>query len=432
MSIISGEIIKRSLTKKDIESLSLKIKSTLSSNVLSPSKILELLDGFVKKLTVNDFCELEKIITKMGFNQNFSREILKFTISSFSKDSILKRFDADFSTTTPFECRHVGENVREKFVPLGVVTHITASNSPVNPIVSLLDGIVTGNINIVKLPFEGNLFAEKFIEMFLGKVPELKQYVYILNISSSETELMRETILLADGVAVWGSDKAVEGVRKMMHPNQRMIFWGNKLSLAYVSRNEMYNEEKLVSICRDVCLTNQLACNSPQCVLVETKNNDELTMFSDLLGKCMNEVSGQYPTVCPDVHEQSEITTQLMLAKVDEIFGEKYVVEDKLNSDWRIIADFKTKLRVSPLFRTILIFPIKRQSLHELLFSIRRYLQTVVLSCDEKERDCIQEMLIRSGASRICYPGEAHSSYVGEPHDGERALTRFVRCVRTL
>jgi hypothetical protein len=42
----------------------------------------------------------------------------------------------------------------QTIVPLGVLFHITAGNVDGLPFMSLLDGLLTGNINIVKLPKE--------------------------------------------------------------------------------------------------------------------------------------------------------------------------------------------------------------------------------------------------------------------------------------
>lgn len=432
MSIINGRKISNPLEEKDISYLCSKVKSTMSLSLFDPGTIINMLDNFVKGLTSDEFSKLYHVLLKMGFSKNFSKNILCSLINCFSKKYTLTQIKADFGTDNPFKTKTVNDIAKEKFVPLGVITHITASNSPDNPVLSLRDGLITGNINIIKLPSKGNLFADEFITILLKKIPELTSYIHLLNISSHESSLIKQIVNLADGVVVWGSDKATSGISKMLNPNQRMIFWGNKISFAYVSNSSKTNKSKLASICHDVCITNQLACNSPQCILVESKNNDEVIKFANLLSECMNKVSPMYPTAKPDIHEQSEITTQLMMAKADELFGEKYVIEDKNNNDWSIIVNFQSKITASPLFRTILVFPVETKNLYECLFPIRRYLQTASLTCSDEERSALQDILIHAGVTRVCYPGDVHSGYVGEPHDGERSLTRLVKCIRLL
>jgi len=357
--------------------------------------------------------------------------LLISTLYHFTKDYIQKRFVAEFLTDSPFESKKTNKQIEEKFVPLGILTHITASNSPNNPVLSLLEGLVTGNINIVKMPSTSNYFVEKLIWLLLNKNKELIPYIHLIEFSSYNKIFMKSVISIANCVVVWGSDKAVKGIKELSSHNQKVVNWGHKISFAYVSENLKNNKEHLQLICKDICISNQLACNAPQCVLVETESEEELKEFSKLLASCMEEISPEYLLVIPDIHEQSEITTQVMLAEASEVFEEKFIIQDK-EKNWRIIADFDGKLKPSPLFRTILVTGIKREKIADCISPLREYLQTAVLSCKKFELPEIQNSLIKSGISRICSPGCSHTGYIGEPHDGRYPLREYTKRVRLL
>lgn len=431
MSIINGKLVTQNLTVADIKMLKQEVQIQMYKSQLSPQSIADMLDEFSQSLNEIEFKELKQSIISMGFEEDYAKSLLLTTLYHFTNSYIRQSFKSEFLTNLPFEISIVDDQIEEKFVPMGVLTHITASNSPINPILSMLDGLITGNINIVKMPSMKNPFAEKLIWLLLNKNKELIPYIHILEFSSSNKEFLRDIVSIADCVVVWGSDKALKSIKHLVSHNQKLVTWGHKISFAYVSENSVKNEEHLKLICKDICISNQLACNAPQCILVETKSKDDLKEFSERLSVCMESISKKYPLAKPDIHEQSEITTQIMLAKAGEVFKENFVIQDKENN-WCIIADYKSKLKPSPLFRTVFVIPVKREKISECIDQFREYLQTAIISCLNSELMEIQSSLIQLGVLRICSPGNSHSGYVGEPHDGKYTLREYVKRVRFL
>ncbi|MCL2311405.1 MAG: hypothetical protein FWC41_02780 [Firmicutes bacterium] len=430
ISIINGKQIKKKLLRKDIIFIKKNVEDVFNKIYLSPEEIIDSLDKFVKDLKHSEIKELYDCLLFEGLTEIYAKNMLKSTIDGFRKDYINKRLYVEF-LGYPFVNKKINDYIEEKFVPLGILIHITSSNSPNNPILSLLDGLITGNINIIKMPSSPSSFSEKLICMLVEKRKELTPYIYLLKLSSSQQDFLKDIILLSDCVVVWGSDRAVKGIKELTSHKKKIVSWGHRISFAYVSYNFKYDKKILKLICKDICVTNQLACNAPQCIFVDVKNRKELLIFSNTFASCMKEISPEYPLTNLDVHEQSEITTQVMLAKAGQVLGKKFVIEDD-EKNWRIIVDYESKLKFSPLFRTVLIMPVKKNKIADCILHLREYLQTAVVCCNKNELFEIQDILIRSGVTRICLPGESHCSYIGEPHDGKYPLREYVNRIRLI
>mgnify|MGYP004562337203 CR=1 FL=1 len=429
MSIINGNSIHRKLDLNDIKNLGVNIKKDFCISCdLKIQEILEMIIRFPKKITDSEINNLLKCLVDMGFDEKYSKKVILFAFNCFSKEYIFKRFENEFKTYSPFEEEKKNCYITEQFVPLGILFHITASTSPISPLISLLEGLLTGNVNVLKISSRGNMFLEKFIELFLKYNPYLKKYIHVLDIPSCEKTMIKEMISIADGVVVWGADKTVNDIKKMTSPNQKLIIWGHKISFAYISHKNIYNKNDLENICADICVSNQLACNAPQNILVETSCKEDLIEITKLLDQCMKKISKHYGYIQPDIHEQSEITTQVMLAKSYQILGEKFVIEGE-NNDWNIITSFEYGFKPSPLFRTVLIFPVNKNEVIKQLFPMRNYLQTAIVSCKNDELNDIKKILFHAGVTKICRPGNSHNIYFGEPHDGVYSLRCLVKRV---
>ncbi|MBX9721893.1 MAG: hypothetical protein K2X81_10900, partial [Candidatus Obscuribacterales bacterium] len=132
------------------------------------------------------------------------------------------------------------------------------------------------------------------------------------------------------------------------------------------------------------------------------------------------------PLKPPGAQEQAEITSQVELCRLESCLGLTDLIEAK-NSSWRILIDYSSVLKASPLFRTIWVKPIERQKLVQTLRPFRHFLQTAGLACKLDSMSELSEALVQSGVLRITLCGEMLESYSGEPHDGVFALQRYSR-----
>ena len=257
--------------------------------------------------------------------------------------------------------------------------------------------------------------------------PRLKPYIYVLDVSSNNSEVIGKLVEMANAVVVWGSDEAIRAIRKLAPPSLPIIEWGHRLSFAYFTKQE--NDEKdLAGLARDICLTDQLYCSSPQCVFYETDENKELDNFANRLAKHIENVATEYPALVRLTDVQAQITWTHELVKMEEILEEKRLITDE-KKQYGVMVDYNAELKASPLFRNIWAMPIKRENLLRLLRAHKGHLQTVGLSCDKEDFDELSNIVYAAGVNRITSCGHMSVNYSGEPHDGVYALGRYVRKV---
>ena len=94
----------------------------------------------------------------------------------------------------------------------------------------MVEGLLTGNVNLLKLPQADNGFTVAALEKLIAIEPTLTEYIYVFDTPSSDIAAMRRLADMADGIVVWGGDAAVSSVRALAPPGARLIEWGHRLS----------------------------------------------------------------------------------------------------------------------------------------------------------------------------------------------------------
>ncbi len=363
-------------------------------------------------------------LVSIGIPKWAAEEYVRVAISSLDRNALLKKVDIELGEA-PFVWKKVCEGIEEKEQPLGVILHIGAGNTLGLSAFSVIEGLLTGNINILKLPENESGLSSKLLMRLIQIEPLLKPYVYVLDISSKNSEVISKLVEVANAVVVWGSDEAIRAVRQLAPPALPIIEWGHRLSFAYFTELEN-DEEALQGLARDICLSDQLYCSSPQCVFYETDNTKKFDIFANRLAECIKAVAEIYPTAARPINIQAQITWAQELVKMEEILEEKRLITDA-KKQFSVMVDYNTELKASPLFRNIWAMPIKREKLFELLRAHKGYLQTVGLSCDNKDFNELSNIFYTAGINRITTCGKMSVNYAGEPRDGIYALGRYVR-----
>jgi phenylacetate-coenzyme A ligase PaaK-like adenylate-forming protein len=352
-------------------------------------------------------------------------------ISEFMKrEKLEQKLERELGTNNPFDFSRPDRRlpIFEKWAPLGFLVHTAPTNSFSVGALSVVEGLLAGNVNFLKTGGSDGLFAQFFLK-FLGDLDEsgtISSKVFACRISSREQDLLKEILSYADGIAAWGGEEGIEGIRALAPSSVRFIDWGPKISFAYFALESLENKEEIGRLARDCCLLDQEACSSPQCVYVETSNQEVLKRFAHQFAAELEKVSPTIPAKIPSLQEQAEITSVTELCRLESCLGLTEVIETP-DKSWRILIDHASALRASPLFRTIWVKPIKRNKILESLRPFRFYLQTVGLSCGLESLAEISEALVSSGVLRITPVGQMLDSYPGEPHDGVYALQRYAR-----
>ena len=318
--------------------------------------------------------------------------------------------------------------VRERWAPVGLLVHVVPGNIATAGPLSLVEGLLTGNVNAVKTSAGSPTFTQRVAAALVEIEPRLAPYVIVLRVASRDRLWMRQLCAPADTVAVWGSDEAVAGVAAYVPSGTPVVAWGPKISFTYLGRDAWLDGAIQQALAADICRYDQQACSSPQVVYLDVDDADELFAGAASIAAGLSRVDRQRAAAVPDRDEQAEITNVVTVARQEQHLGLTRVWSDP-GQRWHVLADTRPALRASPLFRTLWVKPLPPDRSVPVLRPMRRYLQTVGLAPGRQDADRLSRSLVAAGALRITAVGAMHDSYAGEPHDGQYALRRYSRRV---
>jgi hypothetical protein len=397
MNLINGKTVGDTEAWETESDLYPRICETLSKPPLDVNTVISACDKFVNGLTFSEYADLfEKL--------NISREAAETYIlrgkNEFSETALKARLS-----------RELGDN-RENIRPLGVLLHIAAGNADGLPVFSVLEGLLTGNINLLKLPSA----VEKITIPLLLKIfeisPSLAEYVYVFDFSSKDISKTESLIKYADGVIAWGGDVAVSALRRIVPPNVKLIEWGHKVSFAYISGEA--DESELLPLAEHIAKTDGLLCSSCQGIYIDT----------DDLGKAVGFCEKFLPILDKYAAKKSYgvgITARRTLFLENEKLEGIKIFRTK---NCGITLNGDNALDSGNGFCCIWVKTLPKDKILPVLKPYRNRLQTVGLICPNERRRDLSEILFTAGATVVTGSDMATSAVV---HDGEYALRRYVK-----
>ncbi|MFD3721820.1 acyl-CoA reductase [Streptomyces sp. NPDC058674] len=328
------------------------------------------------------------------------------------------------------------ETVYEAWAPVGLVAHIAPGNAATVAPLSIVEGLLAGNVNVLKTSSTDTLLTQHLMAELTALDPSgaLAARIVVLRFPSSRQEWLGLMCAPADAVAVWGGEGAVEGVAAHVPAGCRLVEWGHRISFAYLTGDAWSDADTLDALAGDVCLHEQQACSSPQVVYLDTEDEDEVFAFAERFAAVLAArppaaaaASGGEPDPVEDA-EAAELTTTELVARLEEHLGLTRVFAAP-DGSWRVMADTRSPLAASPLHRSVWVKPLPRKRLIATLRPMRRYLQTAGLAGGRTDIAELSRTVLAAGVTRVTPVGAMLESYAGEPHDGVYALQRYSRRV---
>lgn len=325
------------------------------------------------------------------------------------------------------------ETVYEAWSPVGLVAHIAPGNAATVAPLSIVEGLLAGNVNILKSSSADTLLTQHLMAELAALDPSgaLAARVIVLRFPSSRQGWLRLMCAPADAVAVWGGESAVEGVAAHVPAGCRLVEWGHRISFAYLTSDAWSDADTLDALADDVCLHEQQACSSPQVVYLDTEDEGEVFAFAERFAAVLATRLPAVPAPSagePDPAEEAELTTTELVARLEEHLGLTRVFAAP-DGSWRVMADTRSPLTASPLHRSVWVKPLPRERLITTLRPMRRYLQTAGLAGSRTDIAELSRTAFAAGVTRVTPVGAMLDSYAGEPHDGVYALQRYSRRV---
>lgn len=315
-----------------------------------------------------------------------------------------------------------GGTIRRRLMPLGVLFHIAAGNAEGLPFYSVIEGLLVGNVNILKLPSADDGLSVLLLQELMKITPDLAPYVTVFDIPSTNLEMLQRVGKMADAIVVWGGDEAIRAARNLADPGTQVISWGHKLSFAYAVPDAP--EEELHGLAAHICATNQLLCSSCQGIFADTEDMEEVERLGRRFLAILEEESGRYPQLHLGI--RGKVGISLYNEELEALVSRRKILRGKGVSV--ILAQDHT-LELSYMFRNCWVKPLTGKEIVKALKPYRGYLQTAGLICPEADRAYLEEQLLKAGVVRITDAGGMSELVTGGAHDGEYPLRRYSRIV---
>ena len=390
-----------------------EIVSTLSRPPLEPGVVTGACGALLDRL---DRGELDELIARYS-SPGLLAELAEYRsfLRPEALEARLARETGGLSGPRPFG--------RTEAYPLGVLLHIAAGNLDGLPAYTALEGLLTGNLDLVKLPSGGSGLSLALLKLLADTEPRLAPYLYVFPIPSRDRASLQTLARLADGIVTWGGDVAVTGLRAMAPAGCRLIEWGHRLSFAYLSGEP--DPDDLAGLARHIAATDGLLCSSCQVIYLDTDRREALESFARSFLPLLEQA---VRTARPDPGRAALGTLHGWEHRL-ELAADG--AEDRVfpGRGCSLTVCGGRELELSPLYGNVLVKGLPRERLVRALAPQRGRLQTAGLLCPAEERAELTSLLARAGVNRITAPGSMSLPLPGEAHDGEYPLRRYLRAV---
>ena len=423
MILANGKLYDTARQDAVLSGLETCFNRTLAERSLSPDMVIRAIDRLGQRLDQGDFDALLAQIEQAGRYLAQIRPLLSRAALQYKLQMELGT-DAAYTTSPPGNLPAIG--VRR--APLGVLFHIAAGNVDGLPAYSVVEGLLTGNINILKLPQADNGLSIEILRELIREEPALAAYIYVFDTPSADVDAMRRMAALSDGIVVWGGDEAVSAVRRLAPVGAKLIEWGHRLSFAYLS-GAQDRARDWPALAKHIIQTRQLLCSSCQVIYLDTDSMEEIHAFCRAFLPVLEQAALGSSAGLGAAAEQ---TLRRYQARIERAISGQTEKNGRTVYDGRgcsLTACDDPKLELSDLFGNPLVKALPRSKLLPVLRRQKGRLQTAGLLCPEADRAGLTDLLVRAGVTRVLRAGEMSDSFCGEAHDGAYPLQQYTRIV---
>ena len=313
---------------------------------------------------------------KNNFLTHFSSMGASFLINFIKRTNLEPLLSESLNNNINYLDKFIFVNNLNKKVmahPKGLITHWLAGNVPVLGMISLIQGILTKNTNVIKLPREGGLilpFMASQIAYHVYQKDKLKiegskimnscLFVYC---NKQDIEAQKKLSINSDIRVAWGGREAVESVMSLprKYGTEDVIF-GPKYSFAIVGKNSFKNDELneiSYKLAIDISVFEQQGCNSPHTVFYENGGNFSALEFTKSLADSMNKVLKRMPKNLVSANEAFKIENiRAEYSFTGQVFSSN-------GTEWTVIYSEEKGLAEACFSRTIFVRPV--DSVNEIL-----------------------------------------------------------------
>jgi len=426
MIFAHGTILPDTKLPEVLAALEEEINDTRASLTLEPETVISAIEALGAQL---DSGALDALLAQFATPKMLSA--LEDIRPSLTREALEYKLKTELSpSVSPSGCQLPPEGGAKgesfpKIYPLGTLFHVTAGNVAGLPAFSAVEGLLTGNVNLIKLPRGDKGLTLAILSKLVEQEPKLSPFLYAFDIPSTDKKTMQALANLADGLVVWGGDEAVRACRGLAPIGCKLMEWGHRLSFAYIAGFEDM-EMELSALGEHIIETGGLLCSSCQVIFLDTEDMDKAAAFCETFLPYL-ERAAMPPQPIGTSGQRTLYAYEAWLEHMVDhpVRGEKFF----RGAGCSVTLCKDGELELSPLNGNVLVKSLPRNKLLPTLRREKGHLQTAGLICAPEDRAELTDLLCRAGLTRVTRAGSMSAAFSGENHDGEYSLRRYIRIV---
>jgi hypothetical protein len=304
-----------------------------------------------------------------------------------------------------------------------------AGNVPTLGFLSLIQGMLTKNINIIKSSSDSDTLLSELLGQMGEIEPEssisgraLVESVAVIRYDRSQIEVGNYLSNQADARVFWGSDESVKLLKQLPTGiGTQDIVFPNKTSAIVIGKRALVERGKFPGISRkiaaDVSIFEQKACASPHTIFLETTDDAIVDAFAEALKSALTQALRSHPKNMPSSTERTAI---LNLRSEYDMFHRAWYSD---GIEFSILSDDKVKLGPPIGNRTIFLRKVK--DLSEIAELITPNVQTIGILTDSDQHEQLTNLFGAMGTQRFTKLGMMTN--FESPWDGYNMPQNFVR-----
>ncbi len=245
---------------------------------------------------------------------------LEHVLELFQKDHLIGFLSEQFGDINSLDDWVVKNDVLLHAQPRGLILHSLAGNAFVIGPISILFGILTKNLNLIKLASGEPYFAVRFVQTIYDIDRNLARELAVMYWRGREKNIYQFLFNeeLIDVVIAWGGLESVRQLKKLSaYYGVKFIEHGPKFSFSIITEDFLNKREYLTLVAReiakDVSIWNQYACCSPRIVFVQEKNTNNLCEDDSNIRSEMTNLMNQInDNSIPNQETNSNVDSQII------------------------------------------------------------------------------------------------------------------------
>ena len=316
--------------------------------------------------------------------------------------------------------------------PRGLVCHWLSGNVPLLGMLTLVQSILTKNVNLIKVSSGNNQALPLLLESFRSvnyETPggyringeDLLDTIAVIYYSSADRKNAETFSLAADVRLAWGGAEAINAICSLpSRAGAEDLIFGPKTSCMVIASESISTERNLRKILRkaatDISSFDQTACASPHTVFVERGGLISPENFAEKLGEYMEKALITIPKDPEDALTVNDIMTA---RAVGDFVGKCWRSNEY---EWTVLLNTTVELANPTYSRVITVVPV--ESIMQVVNLLHREVQTVGLAADGEKRLKFAEGATKQGIFRL--PEIGRMTNFDAPWDGIFAADRMV------